>query len=84
MTTEKFIDAASGIDSPVLTDEQAQEMPEFVEGKNAQKNGVRMVDCPYSISNASKKEGHMIRSAEYRLKYENKFQAWMYGFNSEA
>lgn len=70
---------ASTIDSPVLTINQAMDMPEFAEGAKARREGKGVIDNPYSISNVSEKR--LIPSVDWRPQYENRFHAWMFGYN---
>jgi len=70
--------AFPAIDDPFLTLEEAQRMPEFAEGVKAAKDGKRITDCPYAIFNLTE----FVPSTQWREEYENKFHAWMHGFNS--
>lgn len=73
----KKVAPASTVDAPVLDKETALLMPEFAEGKKAARDGVSLGDCPYAIFRVAEQ----LTSAEWRLAYENRFQAWMYGYN---
>jgi len=72
--------SASSIDSPLLSNDQAKNMPEFVEGAKAKSKGANMIDNPYSIFKVSESEKRIIPSLEWRQQYENRFQAWNYGY----
>lgn len=73
---------AAGVDAPFLTEEEAQRMPEFDEGVEARRAGKSMLDCPYSLPNQTA-HGELIRPAEWRLQYENRMQAWLFGLNED-
>ena len=73
------ISPASTVDAPILSKEMAREMSEFAEGSQARIDGKSITECPYSIFNVSEAEHRVLRSVEYRLGYENKFQAWKQG-----
>lgn len=79
----KTIKPASAVDAPSLSKDAAVSMPEFAEGKNARLAGQSMVDCPYSIFKQSEAQRRMIPSTEWRLMFENRMQAWLFGFNDE-
>ncbi|CAE6870282.1 hypothetical protein R69658_08116 [Paraburkholderia aspalathi] len=73
---------ASSVDAPFLTKEEAQGMPEFAEGVDARRAGKSMLDCPYSLPNRTS-HGELIRPAEWRVKYENRMQAWFFGLSED-
>ncbi|WP_166485935.1 hypothetical protein [Rhodoferax ferrireducens] len=79
---KKNIAPASTVDAPFLSKEQALNMPEYAQGNQARIDGIRMADCPYSITEVSRVAGRMMTSEEYRLEFENKFSAWIHGFKS--
>lgn len=75
---------ASTVDAPFLTSDEAKSMPELAEGAQAKHDGKKMLDNPYSIENVSIAEKRLLSSSEWRLQFENRFQAWMFGFNSDS
>lgn len=72
----------SGVDAPFLTKEEAQRMPEFEEGVEACRAGKSMLDCPYSLPNQTA-HGELIRPDEWRVQYENRMQAWLFGLSED-
>ncbi len=72
---------ASTIDAPFLTKNEAINMPEFSEGRAACLAGKSIIDNPYSITKQSELHQDILRSADWRIQFENRFQAWMFGFS---
>lgn len=73
---------ASTVDAPFLSEDAARIMPEFSEGREARMEGKTILECPYTIWNASASEQRSIPADEWRLSYENRHLAWMFGYNA--
>ena len=80
MRAAKLAKPASSVDAPFLGEDAARQMPEFVEGKKAARDGVPMTACSYAIFNLPEK----LTSVAWRESYKVRRDAWMYGFNDKG